>query len=88
MGQLTRHEWEALAAVQGSLLQSQTADQLKSNIRRYFNALNDTVHGIGHGPARFLPPDPSGLIDGQVYRVRETEMRWNASSGYFEPATP
>ena len=52
LGSITEQELKLLQATVGNLEQSQTADQLKDNLRRVKNAYLDVVHGPGKGPDR------------------------------------
>jgi hypothetical protein len=52
LGAVTLPELQMLQAAKGSIEQSQTADQLKDNLRRYKNIYLDTIHGEGKGPER------------------------------------
>lgn len=52
LGQVTERELAVLQSVAGSLDQSQSADQLKDNLNRLWNAYQDVVHGQGKGPER------------------------------------
>lgn len=52
LGQVSEREIAYLQSTIGNLEQSQTADQLKDNLRRVKNAYMDIIHGEGKGPPR------------------------------------
>jgi hypothetical protein len=52
LGSVTERELALLQATIGNLEQSQSADQLKDNLRRVKNAYADIIHGEGKGPPR------------------------------------
>lgn len=52
LGSITEKELALLQATVGNLEQSQSADQLKDNLRRLKNVQLDIIHGPGQGPAR------------------------------------
>jgi hypothetical protein len=52
LGAVTVEELKMLQAAGGSVEQSQSATQLKDNLRRYKNTWLDIVHGEGKGPKR------------------------------------
>lgn len=65
LGAVTQQELDLLKAAQGSLEQSQGAQQFRDNLNRLRNIYLDIVHGPGHGPPRArlsfdrdAPPDP------------------------------
>lgn len=55
LGSITEKELALLQATVGNLEQSQSATQLKDNLRRLKNVYLDIVHGPGNGPAREKP---------------------------------
>jgi hypothetical protein len=52
LGNITIGEIERLEAIAGSLDQSQTSDELKFNLNRLWNEMQDVIHGPGNGPSR------------------------------------
>jgi muramidase (phage lysozyme) len=74
LGSITEKELALLQATVGNLEQSQTADQLKDNLRRVKNTYLDIVHGAGNGPAReaMTFQQPAGAPDKAAI---EQEMR-------------
>jgi spore germination cell wall hydrolase CwlJ-like protein len=70
LGSITEKELALLQATIGNLEQSQTADQLKDNLRRVKNTYLDIVHGPGQGPERekltFNEPKQTGPEAGSV----------------------
>lgn len=67
LGSITEKELALLQATIGNLEQSQTADQLKDNLRRVKNTYLDVIHGPGNGPPRetlkFNEKKPGGSSD-------------------------
>ena len=53
LGSVTEREMTLLQSVKGAIRQSQSKDQLRYNLQRYYNTLMDAVHGSGGGPQRF-----------------------------------
>ncbi|MEQ8440562.1 MAG: hypothetical protein RKK11_01300 [Alphaproteobacteria bacterium] len=53
LGSISDPEREALGSVMGALRQSQSAPQLRYNLRRLNNLVADIVHGEGNGPERY-----------------------------------
>ena len=53
LGAISENENRLLQATIGNLEQSQDADELSYNLKRYHNQLMDTVHGEGRGPKRY-----------------------------------
>lgn len=54
LGQVSEREIAYLQATIGNLEQSQSAEQLKDNLRRVKNAYLDIIHGPGNGPRETL----------------------------------
>lgn len=54
LGQVSEREIAYLQSTIGNMEQSQTADQLKDNLRRVKNAYLDIIHGPGSGPREKL----------------------------------
>ncbi|MFA7238404.1 MAG: hypothetical protein WC058_16225 [Phycisphaeraceae bacterium] len=52
LGSVTERELALLQSTIGNLEQSQSADQLKDNLRRVKNTYLDIIHGEGKGPSR------------------------------------
>jgi len=74
LGSVTERELALLQATIGNLEQSQSADQLKDNLRRAKNTYADIIHGEGKGPPRekltFQQEKQSGPVTIDGYKIR------------------
>lgn len=90
LGNVTERELSLLQATIGNLEQSQTADQLKDNLRRVKNTYLDIVHGPGKGPAReklgFQQPAAQPAATPAAPAVGEVQQGYRFKGG--NPADP
>ena len=90
LGSITEKELALLQATVGNLEQSQTADQLKDNLRRLKNVQLDIIHGPGNGPAREVlsfknKPADGGVTEGATATNPQTGQKIMFKSGQWVP---
>lgn len=78
LGSVSDTEGKRLESVRGSLVQSQTPEQLVYNLKRFSNVYNDVIHGSGKGPERY------DLGGGADTRPGEEIPMWNKEKERFE----
>jgi hypothetical protein len=68
LGSVSGPEMDLLKSSSGSISQSQSAEELAYNLKRYANIYNDIIHGKGNGPQRYdLGEQAGGQSQNQVF---------------------
>lgn len=79
LGAVSGQEMELLTSASGSIAQSQSAEELAYNLKRYANIYNDIIHGKGNGPQRYD-------IGGTTQEQPTQKFDWDPVTGELVPS--